>query len=79
MEVEKLKLLKGRFDPKTLVAGKKGRADCLIRHRKHMHLQSHKFFIQATQSPRPSLILESNLHSRLTENELRSIAWQHRN
>jgi hypothetical protein len=25
MEVEKLKLLKGRFDPKTLVTGKKGR------------------------------------------------------
>ena len=53
MEVEKLKLLKGRFDPKTLVTGKNGRADCLIRHRKHMHLQSHKFFIRATQSHPP--------------------------
>jgi hypothetical protein len=26
MELEQLKLLKGRFDPKTSVAGKKGRA-----------------------------------------------------
>jgi len=26
MEMEQLKLLKGRFDPKALVAGKRGRA-----------------------------------------------------
>ncbi len=32
VDVKQLKLLKGRFNPKTLVAGKGGRVSCPIRY-----------------------------------------------
>ena len=44
MEVEQLKLLKGKFDPKTLVAGKRGLA-VVIRHTVSDSCQTFSLFV----------------------------------